>query len=32
VGDGRERADAASEDLFNGIDSRRARQACPVTL
>ena len=25
-------ADAASEDLFNGIDSRRARQRCPSTL
>ncbi len=25
-------ADAATEDLFNGIDSRRARRACPVTL
>ena len=25
-------ADAATEDLFNGIDSRRARKACPVTL
>jgi len=25
-------ADAATEDLFNGIDSRRARQACPSTL
>jgi len=24
-------ADAATEDLFNGIDSRRARQACPDT-
>ncbi len=25
-------ADAASDDLFNGIDSRRARQRCPHTL
>ena len=25
-------ADAATEDLFNGIDSRRARKACPETL
>ena len=25
-------ADAATEDLFNGIDSRRARKACPSTL
>jgi proteic killer suppression protein len=25
-------ADAATEDLFNGLDSRRARRACPVTL
>ena len=25
-------ADAATEDLFNGIDSRRARRACPPTL
>jgi toxin HigB-1 len=25
-------ADAASEDLFNGIDSRAARAACPVEL
>lgn len=25
-------ADAASEDLFNGIDSRRARAACPIML
>jgi proteic killer suppression protein len=25
-------ADAATEDLFNGIDSRRARHACPPTL
>ena len=25
-------ADAATEDLFNGVDSRRARQACPSTL
>lgn len=25
-------ADAATEDLFNGIDSRRARQRCPSTL
>jgi toxin HigB-1 len=25
-------ADGASEDLFNGIDSRRARRACPVAL
>ncbi len=25
-------ATAATEDLFNGIDSRRARQACPSTL
>lgn len=24
--------DAAAEDLFNGIDSRRARQACPGVL
>ncbi len=23
-------ADAATEDLFNGIDSRRARSACPA--
>ena len=25
-------ADQASEDLFNGLDSRRARQACPMEL
>jgi proteic killer suppression protein len=25
-------ADTASEDLFNGLDSRRARRACPPTL
>jgi len=25
-------ADLATEDLFNGVESRRARQACPVTL
>ncbi len=25
-------ADAATEDLFNGVDSRRARHACPSTL
>lgn len=25
-------ANTASEDLFNGIDSRRARAACPVEL
>jgi len=25
-------ADGATEDLFNGIDSRRARRACPRTL
>ena len=25
-------ADPATEDLFNGIDSRRARHACPQTL
>ena len=25
-------ADLATEELFNGIDSRRARQACPITL
>jgi proteic killer suppression protein len=25
-------ADAATEDLFNGVDSRRARAACPVDL
>jgi toxin HigB-1 len=25
-------ADAATEDLFNGVDSRRARRACPVSL
>ena len=25
-------ADLATEDLFNGVDSRRARQACPRTL
>lgn len=25
-------ADAATEDLFNGIDSRRARSACPAEL
>ena len=23
-------ADAATEDLFNGLDSRRARRACPI--
>lgn len=28
----RSSADAASEAWFNGIDSRRARQACPVPL
>jgi len=25
-------ADAATEDLFNGIDSRRARSACPMSI
>ena len=25
-------ADAATEDLFNGVDSRRARAACPPGL
>lgn len=25
-------ADPATQDLFNGIDSRRARKACPATL
>jgi proteic killer suppression protein len=25
-------ADPATEDLFNGVDSRRARKACPGTL
>ncbi|MGH8435582.1 MAG: type II toxin-antitoxin system RelE/ParE family toxin [Pseudomonas sp.] len=25
-------ADAATEDLFNGVDSRRARQVCPSSL
>ena len=25
-------ADAATEDLFNGVNSRRARQDCPSTL
>ncbi len=25
-------ADSATEDLFNGVSSRRARQACPVEL
>ena len=25
-------ADSATEDLFNGVDSRRARQACPSVL
>lgn len=25
-------ADAATEDLFNGIDSRRARAACPMSI
>jgi addiction module HigA family antidote len=25
-------ADTAPEDLFNGIDSRRARRACPPAL
>lgn len=25
-------SNAATEDLFNGIDSRRARAACPATL
>jgi len=25
-------ADAATEDLFNGVDSRRARTACPAAL
>mgnify|MGYP001608682954 CR=1 FL=1 len=25
-------ADGATEDLFNGIDSRRARRACPKAL
>ena len=25
-------ADAATEDLFNGADTRRARAACPVSL
>ena len=24
--------DAGTEDLFNGVDSRSARRACPVTL
>ena len=24
--------DSATEDLFNGVDSRRARAACPVAL
>jgi proteic killer suppression protein len=25
-------ADGATEDLFNGVDSRRARRACPQAL
>lgn len=25
-------ADEATEDLFNGVDSRRARRVCPLTL
>lgn len=25
-------SDAATEDLFNGLDSRRARAACPAAL
>jgi toxin HigB-1 len=25
-------ADAATEDVFNGVDSRRARSACPAEL
>lgn len=25
-------ADGATEDLFNGVSTRRARQACPVAL
>ena len=25
-------ADSATEDLFNGVDSRRARAACPIEL
>ncbi len=25
-------ADSATEDLFNGVDSRRARKACPIGL
>jgi proteic killer suppression protein len=25
-------ADAATEDLFNGVDSRRARATCPAVL
>lgn len=25
-------ADLATEDLFNGVDSRRARKACPSSL
>ena len=25
-------ADATTEDLFNGLSSRRARQACPTTI
>lgn len=25
-------ADPATRDLFNGVDSRRARKACPVAL
>ena len=25
-------ADGATEDLFNGVDSRRVRRACPVDL
>ncbi|NOT08040.1 MAG: plasmid maintenance system killer protein [Gemmatimonadales bacterium] len=25
-------ANGATEDLFNGLDSRRARRACPVAL
>ena len=25
-------ADGATEDLFNGVDSRRARQACPARI
>jgi toxin HigB-1 len=25
-------ADGASEDLFNGVDSRRARRSCPIEL